>query len=194
MYGVNIVAVLSFPTGMISNEIVANRGENVTLQCDTSTNSSTSAYWQIPSGQIYFNSDVQTFTITDIVASDGGYYTCAITNTTSYVYSTVKVYVTPYFTNQSLNVYTSDGMSENVTCIAEAFPSPEVYWIATFESNGETRNDSESTSDVAEQSILRFNPVMFGDEGVYVCIASNQYGNDSTSITVTSKLVYTVLP
>ena len=158
----------------------------MTLQCDASTNNLQGIYWQTPSGQIYyFNSDNSNFTITDIVASDGGYYTCA--NATGYVYySTVIVYVTPYFIHQPLNdVYTSDGMIENVTCIAEAFPSPDVYWITSFESD---RNDSESGSGVLDQNILTFSPVVFGDEGVYVCIATNDYGNDTTSIIVTSKI------
>ena len=161
----------------------------MTLQCDASTNNLQGIYWQTPSGQIYFNSDNPNFTITDIVASDGGYYTCA--NATGYVYSTVIVYVTPYFIYQPLNdVYTSDGMIENVTCFAEAFPLPNVYWITSFESDRNDfgfGSDSESGSGVLDQNILTFSPVMFGDEGVYVCIATNDYGNDTTSIIVTSK-------
>ena len=173
--------------GDILSEIVADRGDSVTLQCNSTADG---VYWQTPSGQVFFNPNGTDFNITDIVAEDGGYYTCA--NEMSEALSTHVLYVTPYFTSQPPDIYTSNGVFESVRCFAEAFPSPSVYWLVPFgntsgSGSGDQSSSGSGSGDQSMQQILEFNPVQFGDEGLYFCVASNEYGESTTSITVTSK-------
>ena len=183
-YFFSIAAVLSFGMGDILSEIVADRGDSVTLQC------ADGVYWQTPSGQVFFNPNSTDFTITDIAAEDGGYYTCA--NEMSEALSTHVLYVIPYFTSHPPDIYTSNGVFESVRCFAEAFPSPSVYWLVPFgntsgSGSGDQSSSGSGSGDQSMQQILEFNPVQFGDEGLYFCVASNEYGESTTSITVTSK-------
>ena len=63
-----------------------------------------------------------------------------------------------------------------LTCEAEGFPSPAVHW-----------EDSEGMP-VSSSALLELAPVMFGDEGVYYCVAETTVtvGNDSITITALS--------
>ena len=96
-----------------------------------------------------------------ITGSHGGCYTCIVSNAAGNDSVSTTLYVAPYIDSpleeQTLAV---NGSDVNVTCNAAGFPIPNVMWTDSFGSN------------VSNTSQLQFIPVMFGDEGSYLCVAS----------------------
>ena len=158
----------------------------MTLMCNTNESSVENVYWLTPSGLIFFNLNSLDLNITDITADDGGYYVCG--DGEGNTYSTIVVYVTPYFPHHIPHVYTTSGSFESITCIAEGFPLPIVYWMSDVLVSGDGYQ-SGSGELVPNEVELVFDPVLFGDEGIYKCIARNDYGENITNITVTSELL-----
>lgn len=62
-----------------------------------------------------------------------------------------------------MTLLTSNGTSEQLQCVADAFPTPEYQW--------EMIENGVVIETVSNTSVLLFNPVMFGDEGTYQCVA-----------------------
>ena len=60
-------------------------------------------------------------------------------------------------------ILTSNRDIEQLQCVADAFPAPEYRW--------EMIEDGVVIETVSNTSFLMFNPVMFGDEGTYQCVA-----------------------
>ena len=183
----------------ISNDVIANRGENITLQCTGCANTAHNVTWETPSGQILRNFDAQNsdyemtmqgLTVIDVDADDGGYYTCTVANKAGNTSATVEVFITPYFSIRPPNVYAINGSYANATCVAEAFPAPTVFWMASTETAMDLELESGSgiSADQVTVTILVFDPIIFGDEnGKYVCNATNDYGEAIATINVTSK-------
>ena len=138
---------------------------------------------------------ISTINITDIRARDGGTYTCIAEYEVDTVNDSVLVYVVPYFTFQPSDVLTANGSNVNITCVAEAFPSPTILWVALSASVieygsgliGSGMDEMGPLEEVENIEDLVFDPVEFGDEGVYRCNASNEYGVALTNITVTGE-------
>lgn len=123
-------------------------------------------------------------TITNISAADGGTYACIAENDAGSVNSSVTVYIAPYFTFQPKDVLTTNGSIVNITCVAEAFPPPTLYWEILIEyGSGSGYGGVLMPSEAYEE----FNPVVFGDEGVYQCVALNDFGKNTTSVYVTGE-------
>ena len=127
------------------------------------------------------------------------------------------VYIAPYFINEPLDVFATNGSFQSVTCWAGAFPSPDYLWVAT-EIVMVTESDSAaeaslgsggSSSDsffsgsgsgdsfvhdiLTENETLIFDPVTFGDEDfVYWCFVYNEFGLIFKSINVTGKSVTSI--
>ena len=160
-------------------------------------------YWQNAYDEVLSHIDVNsslgiaisTITITDIRARDGGTYTCTAENEVDTVSDSVLVYVVPYFTFQPSDILTTDGSNVNTTCAAEAFPSPTLLWIALSASVieygsgliGSGMGEMGPLEEVENVKDLVFDSVEFGNEGVYQCNASNEYGVALTNITVTGE-------
>ena len=130
--------------------------------------------------------------ITDIRAMDGGTYTCIAENELGVVSDSVVVYVVPYFTFQPSDILTTNGSNESTTCAAEAFPPPTLLWIALSGpvieyGSGLIGSGMGEMGSFEDMEDLVFDPVEFGDEGVYHCNASNEYGEALTNITVTGE-------
>ena len=108
-----------------------------------------------------------TLTLVNVLASDGGTYTCEVTNDGGTDTATTSIFISPYFTSQPQAVGGANGAMVTLTCVAEAFPSPTYQW---------SRVDGGAISTAAtgqNSSMLVFNPLAFGDEGEYVCNATS---------------------
>ena len=130
--------------------------------------------------------------LTDIDASLGGVYNCAVSNPAGTDSARATLYVAPYVA-APLEEYTltDSGASLNISCGVASFPSPTVfYWM-------------DGTSEiVSNSSLLTFDPVNYGDEGLYRCRAftaidgMNFTTNDATIlvgkqvINITSTLIH----
>ena len=102
-----------------------------------------------------------TLVVADINASSGGNYTCLVSNAAGNDSSSTTLYVAPYFvTPLEEQTLTTNGSSVNISCDAAGFPSPTVTWVDMTEQR------------VSNTPLLQFSPVMFGDEGVYRCVAT----------------------
>ena len=117
--------------------------------------------------------------ISHISAPDhGGLYQCIKENIAGNGSDTTYVFVSPRFLTHPVKTTLSvRGMIKNLTCEAESFPVPQYMW-RKLEEGG-------STLDVGpDDYILPFNPIDFGDAGIYRCIAiSNSitiYSNNAT--------------
>ena len=108
---------------------------------------------------------------------DGGEYRCVVSNAAGNNSDNATLNVRPVITVQPIEtLLTSNGSSEQLVCIADAFPAPEYRWE-------EITDDSATV--VSDTNTLSFSPVMFGDEGTYQCVAMSQGVEvNSTSTTV----------
>lgn len=64
-------------------------------------------------------------------------------------------------------------------CIATGDPEPRIIW--TLNSILLPNQDTPRIGQDSNNSLI-FSPVQTGDDGVYVCLASNVAGNDSASV------------
>ena len=127
----------------ITERIVTNRGDNVTLRCNGVGENSVNISWVTPTGQVNTSSFIMEsldfiwtapdFVINDVNASDGGTYTCIAEDEDGSVNASVVVYVTPYFTAKPADIVTTNGSIAMATCRAEGFPPPDFKWVASGE-------------------------------------------------------------
>ena len=148
------------------------------------------------------NSDTSsTLTLTDVSAVYGGEYTCTVSNAAGSLNATAALNIAPEITMQPDDISTTNGSIEMLECTAEGFPEPTYQWLKHVIDGpgdilvGDIASGLGNESDLmgeyvmnATGPILRFDPVMFGDEGDYRCVASNALGSDTSHVaTVTSK-------
>ena len=110
------------------------------------------------------NESYSKLTISNINATQhGGVYRCVVSNAAGNDSDDGTLNVRPVITVQPAGtILTVNGSSEQLQCLAVAFPAPEYRWEKIENGVIET---------VSNTSILMFNPVMFGDEGTYQCVA-----------------------
>lgn len=75
------------------------------------------------------------------------------------------LFVSPRITQQPVaNILAENGTIQSLVCEGESFPYPEYEW---------TKIDDDEV--VGNDSMLVFNPVVFGDEGTYVLLLAMNY-------------------
>ena len=117
-------------------------------------------------------------TINRITAPDhGGLYECIAQNIAGNGSNTTYVFVSPRFLIHPVQTLAVSGMIINLTCEAESFPVPQYTWHK-HEQDG-------SILDVGpDDYLLQFNPIVFGDAGIYQCTATSNsitiYSNNAT--------------
>ena len=161
---------------------IVNDGDNVTLTCSARGGPDNVFQWQ-KNGADLPGENRTTVQLTDIDATDGGEYTCVVSNAAGSDSINTTVYIRPYFTTQPMSISTEAGQNETLTCEAEGFPEPTIQW---FRDNG-----ADFGMDVTgmNTSDLMFTPVQFGDEGDYYCTAtSNGESTNSSTVTLTGDL------
>ena len=94
----------------------------------------------------------------------GGLYRCVVSNGAGIDNDNGTLNVRPVITVQPAEtLLTSNGSIEQLQCVADAFPAPEYRWVMI--------EDNIVIETVSNTSVLMLNPVMFGDEGTYQCVA-----------------------
>lgn len=118
-----------------------------------------------------------------IDATFGGDYSCIVSNAAGSDSASTTLYVEPYIITpiEKTILATVDEPGVNINCLADGFPTPSVKWVNML------------NMEVSSTSQLQFNPVSFGDEGLYQCIASVDInGTNFTAVdetTLTSKII-----
>ena len=95
---------------------------------------------------------------------DGGEYRCVVSNAAGNDSDNATLNVRPVITVQPIETLltSNNGSSEQLVCIADAFPAPEYRWEEIVDDNIDV---------VSNTNTLSFSPVVFGDEGTYQCVA-----------------------
>ena len=113
---------------------------------------------------------LSTLTINNISASNGGEYTCSVSNLAGNASNSSTLYVSPYIVTHPVEKLTVINGTVNVLeCVAEAFPSPTYTWTKLTGPDFPMVVVQESAS-----GTLLFSPeIKFSDYGTYVCTASS---------------------
>ena len=201
MYTLLYVGFTVSPEGGVRVEVpIAILGENVTLTCLAEGGPGNQYQWQ-RGGENLENETSETLTLTYVNIADGDDYTCITSNSAGSGNATATLYIMPRITEGPMDILTQNGSVVNFTCFAVGFPTPAYSWerltMDTLDEIFDCDGDSASASgsgiaengnyvdiENATESVLEFNPVEFGDEGVYRCMAFNQVGA-ATSETAT---------
>ena len=109
------------------------------------------------------------YTISNISASDGGQYTCVVSNAAGNASNSTTLFVSPYIvTDPTSLVLSSNGSQQVLECEAEAFPAPTYAWTKlTGPDSPMIVVESSSSGNLMLQTV-------FGSEGAYVCTASSR--------------------
>ena len=163
-----------------------NNGSTITIKCLAEGGPDNMFQWITRGDIIASGSDVSisdgsqlsVLSISNVNATDdGGEYRCVVSNGAGNDSDNATLNVRPVIIVQPIEtLLTSNGSSEQLMCIADAFPSPEYRWEKIID---------DSIVVVSDTNTLYFSPVMFGDEGAYQCVAmSLGVEVNSTSSTV----------
>ena len=117
-------------------------------------------------GIILANENDMFLILVNVSVSDGGTYTCTVTNEAGEEDRNSGLYIRPAITLQPTDINTTVSNDQNFTCNATGFPTPQFEWLKLEENNARnlTGNFSGENTDN-----LQFTPVQFGDEGDYFC-------------------------
>lgn len=183
----NFLAIVS-PLGGVSisgNETQSyDSGDSVTLTCTAQGGSGNIVQW-LRNGDMLPDETALTINLLSINASQGGVYTCNVSNIAGSGSASVTVNIRPRFTSVFVDLQQANGDSVTLTCEADSFPAPAYVWRRA---DGEQIRDGILTS----SSLLVFDAVMFGDEGGYICNASSEGVTvQSEALTLTSEFVTT---
>ena len=99
--------------------------------------------------------------LTDIDATDGGEYTCVVSNATDNYSTNVTLYIQPYIVvNPQPQLLASVGSRVTFTCEALSFPPPSYQW------------EKEGVSGfVSTEQNYRIDLLDYSSGGVYRCVA-----------------------
>ena len=155
---------------------VANKGGNIALNCSAHGGPNNSYRWK--KDGIFIADNESTLLINDIDASSGGSYTCLVSNAAGNDSASTTLYVAPYILSLlEEQTLTASGSNVNIRCDAAGFPSPSVNWVDMM------------TVEVSNTPLLQFNPVMFGDVGIYRCVATAEINDMNFTATDETTLV-----
>lgn len=130
-----------------------------------------------------------TIVINDITLGESGEYECRASNVAGETTQTasVTVFQPPIIrvTPDQTELTVTEGDELKLECSAEGLPSPSVSWKtpSQVESSG-VPGYSPYSRTVSSQAIVHRYNVNRGDEGTYVCQASNDAGSDEKYIYV----------
>ena len=158
-----LVAPLVFIT---PGSLTYQRDEDVVLYCSVLGGPDTSYQWQFEDINID-GENSSMLILPSVNASNGGEYTCVVSNGAGNDSARVSVFIAPYFVMEPQNVNGLNGSMVTLPCEAEAFPAPDIQWDKV----GDTIRDG---LDIVSSGELVFDPLLFGDEGSYFCNVSSQ--------------------
>ena len=148
-------------------DVVLNFRDDVTLLCTAMGGPDNSFNWKRNGTVIGNDSTIHLVTVDD---SHGGDYTCTVSNAAGSDSASTTLYVAPYIvTSLEDQILAVNGSSVNITCNAAGFPAPVVMWVNVIDIK------------VSNSSQLQFLPVLFGDEGIYSCVALTEINGTTFS-------------
>ena len=162
------------PEGAITispSNTTVSTGDNSTLTCSALGGPNNMFAWLHEGMEI--NETTTTLTITGITVDEGGDYMCIVTNAAG---SGSTIFIEPIITRAD-DILTRNGSSVKFVCEADGIPLPGITW---------QRLENGSYTTVSESGAYHITPVVFGDEGDYLCVAISDAGTASEIATLTS--------
>ncbi len=151
----------------ITGQFVVEFDEIVTFTCEALGGPGNSFQWQ-RNGTDISNETSPSLVVNVSRPRDGGEYTCLVSNDAGNDTDTTTIYIEPRFIIEPEDNFTSIGQSASFMCRAEGFPNPVYRWDRLASLDASVSVEVVNTSG----PFLDFNPVVFGDEGYYQCVAS----------------------
>ena len=112
-----------------------------------------------------------TLQLVQVDSSDGGTYTCTVTNEAGNNSNCISLSIEPYITMfPQLFIKAEVNSSANFSCMADGFPEPVINWLK-ISGFGVTPGMDLI---VSSNGILEFVSLSYQDNGTYVCEASAQ--------------------
>ena len=143
---------------------IASLNEVAHLMCNGSGGPNNTYKWT-KDGKVVDGEVDNTLTMIIINDSSGGNYTCIVKNAAGIDSDSTTLYIAPYIKNPlEQKLLRMNGSNLSIICETDGFPSPNVTW--------ERINKNMTGTVVSTTSLLEVNPVVFGNEGLYRCIAS----------------------
>ena len=200
------------PTIMLSPiTMTVDRGDIVTFTCMITGQGTLTISWFSPEGNMLpqtnqqmpnSNTFISFLSIVDVSGMDGGEYTCLASNEAGDASATAEIFVRPIILSQPTEILARNGEMASLFCDADGFPLFYQWQMlnsifdGVFESDGGSASGSGGSGiednyvdrESATDSILEFDPIQFGDEGSYRCIAFNPVGtaiSEATTVTGT---------
>ena len=142
--------------------MISTQGNTITLVCSAMGGPNNSFIWTMGGNNIGNESILN---VVNISGSHGGSYICTVSNAAGADSAPTTLYVQPYIdTPLERETLAVNGSNLNISCNTAGFPIPVVKWV-----------DLQGI-EVSNSSQLQFDPVMFGDEGLYRCVATTVVG------------------
>ena len=122
---------------------------------------------------LYFYDEIvnTTLIIINASSSEGGQYSCIAENIDGFDNSTVLLYVDPVIQPINYTVAINDTLT--ITCDVQDFPAPSFTWQKELNNTFQTLSPQIDTNGRILNTTsknLTFDPIIFGDEGVYRCV------------------------
>ena len=115
-------------------------------------------------------------TVFHVVNTHGGNYSCTANNLAGAITGTILLIVRPVVVPQQ--VFARNGDNVSLTCVVQSFPEPFFIWEKYVDSNDsdsiedEFSSSFESGENTITASSLTFDPIQYGNAGVYRCVVS----------------------
>ena len=163
---------------MVASDVdlnIASLNDAIILMCTNSGGPNNTYQWE-KDGAVLEGETSDTLTLVNVNASFGGNYTCTVRNTAGNESASITLHVAPYIvTPLEEQILTTNGSYVSISCGADGFPSPTVSWV------------DMTNTEVENMLLLEFSPVIFGDEGLYHCVATAEI--DGMNFTATDNTI-----
>ena len=164
------------------------QGTNGTLTCNNQGGPNNTIIWEVDGDRLPIANSHQISVLVNV--SSGGNYTCIVSNAAGSETDSTMLYVHPVIIqNPDQFVDSINGSTTDFSCDAESFPEPMYQWVRP--DGLLVRNE---VKDENRTNVLGFDPVLFGDEGAYICrafitIDGTPFDVNSTAAVLTRKSV-----
>lgn len=175
------------PRGSVSVDpplLIAYFEENSTFSCSGEGGPNNTYQW-FEDNQILSLETSPNITVYHVNSTRGGEFSCTVSNAAGNETESSILYIRPYFVvRPETEIRSAEGESVVFTCIAEGFPQPNITWF------------KQNLTDIIPfetGNTLEFSPVVFGDEGIYICTASSSIRLENGTVEIFSTQVEAIL-
>ncbi|XP_055626967.1 lachesin-like [Toxorhynchites rutilus septentrionalis] len=171
-----------------ANKLDVNKGAQVRMECRGSGNPAPKIIWSrrnnvLPNGEA--NKTGNVFDVMHATRHTSGHYRCTADNRVGQPDSreiVVNVLYPPEIEVEQQIVHSGVGHEAQLVCIVHAEPAPNVIWYKDTTQLGTTEQHSQQVRGNKHSLIIR--NVTYMDLGNYTCQASNAWGKDRGSLSL----------